>query len=334
MAIKLENRELSAFPKVENEERVYEALSGRVGIPKMRLLGEEGDFYFMISDLLGPSLQDLFVFCDRKFSLKTVLLLADQMIRRIKQLHNKSFLHLDIKPANFLMGTGRLGNLVHIIDFGMSREYIDYQKNHIPYREGLVPRGTYPFVSINTHLGIGMCKIKMCDMDLTVLAVPSRRDDLESLGYVLIYLHRGFLPWLSPNGSIGVDGESLEVINKVVKEKKMNISIEDLCKGLPSAFASYFKYVRALRFDARPDYTYLLRIFRDLYTRQRFSHDYMFDWTVKQFSIVHGRADQPDQPSARQRGKTARQRGKRARRGLKACTPTKACATKEEDLED
>lgn len=306
MAIKLENIDLADFPKVENEERVYESLSGGVGISKMRLLGEDGDFYFTISDLLGPSLQDLFVFCDRKFSLKTVLLLADQMIRRIKYVHNKSFLHLDIKPGNFVMGTGRLGNLVHIIDFGMSREYIDDQTNHIPYREGIFPIGTYAFISINTHLGISMCKIKMCDMDLTVLAVPSRRDDLESLGYVLIYLHRGFLPWLSPEGSTSVDDATPEERIKVIKEKKMNTSIEDLCKGLPSAFASYFKYVRALRFDARPNYVYLLRIFRDLYARRRFSHDYMFDWTVKQFSIIHGRADQPDQPSARQRGKRAR----------------------------
>ena len=87
----------------------------------MRWYGEESSFYVLITDLLGPSILDLFEFCDRKFSLKTVLLLADQMISRIKYVHSKHLVHQDIKPENFLMGTGRLGNLVHIIDFGISR---------------------------------------------------------------------------------------------------------------------------------------------------------------------------------------------------------------------
>lgn len=162
MAVKLEDSSLADFPIVEREAEIYESLSGGVGIPQMRWLGEQGDFNVMISDLLGPSLYDLFVFCDKKLSLKTVLLLADQMICRIKYIHSKSILHVDIKPHNFLMGTGRLGNLVYIVDFGVSREYRDQEtKEHQPYCEGLDPSGTFEFMSINTHLGIGMCNFKM-----------------------------------------------------------------------------------------------------------------------------------------------------------------------------
>lgn len=162
MAVKLEDSSLTAFLIVEREADIYEFLSGGVGIPQMRWLGDKGDFNIMISDLLGPSLNDLFVFCNKKFSLKTVLLLADQMICRIKYIHTKSILHVNIKPHNFLMGTGRLGNLVYIVDFGLSREYRDLKtKKHRPYHEGLIPSGTFEFMSINTYLGVDMCNTKM-----------------------------------------------------------------------------------------------------------------------------------------------------------------------------
>ena len=105
------------LPILEHKSTVYKSLAGGVGIPRMRWYGEECDFYVMISDLLGPSLEDLFNFCGRKFLLKTVL--ADQLIPRVKYLHAKSLVHRDIKPENFLMGTGKLGNVVHLIDFGL-----------------------------------------------------------------------------------------------------------------------------------------------------------------------------------------------------------------------
>lgn len=120
----------------------------------MRWTGEEGHFNIMISDLLGPSLTDLCEFCDSKFSLKTVLLLADQMICRIKYIHSKGYLHMDIKPDNFLMGIGRLGNLVHIIDFGITRSYLDSDGKHRLYSEKATPAGTMSFCSLNTHSGI------------------------------------------------------------------------------------------------------------------------------------------------------------------------------------
>jgi serine/threonine protein kinase len=107
-------------------------------------------------DLLGPSLEDLFNYCGRRFSLKTVLMLADQMIRRVEYVHNKNFIHRDIKPDNFLMGMGSRGNQVHLIDFGLAKRYRDPKTHqHIPYKEQKNLTGTARYASINAHIGIG-----------------------------------------------------------------------------------------------------------------------------------------------------------------------------------
>ncbi|WEW60554.1 serine/threonine protein kinase [Emydomyces testavorans] len=261
IAIKLESVK-AKHPQLEYEARVYKSLAGGVGIPFVRWFGTECDYNAMVIDLLGPSLEDLFNFCNRKFSLKTVLLLADQLISRIEYIHAKSFIHRDIKPDNFLMGIGKRGNQVNVIDFGLAKKYRDPKTHfHIPYRENKNLTGTARYASINTHLGVEQ----------------SRRDDMESLGYVMLYFCRGSLPWQ------GLKAATKKQKYDRIMEKKMTTPTEVLCRGFPNEFAVYLNYTRSLRFDDKPDYSYLRKTFRDLFVRESFQYDYVFDWTVYKY---------------------------------------------------
>uniref|UniRef100_A0A453NT55 non-specific serine/threonine protein kinase n=1 Tax=Aegilops tauschii subsp. strangulata TaxID=200361 RepID=A0A453NT55_AEGTS len=134
VAVKIENSKTN-HPQLLYEAKLYNALQGGTGIANIKWCGIDGEENVLVIDLLGPSLEDLFVYCGRRFSLKTVLMLADQMITRIEFLHSKGYLHRDIKPDNFLMGLGRKANQVYIIDFGLAKRYRDSTTNrHIPYR--------------------------------------------------------------------------------------------------------------------------------------------------------------------------------------------------------
>ncbi|CAA0823952.1 casein kinase I-like 6 [Striga hermonthica] len=264
VAIKLESVK-TKHPQLHYESKIYMLLQGGTGVPNLKWYGVEGEYNVMVIDLLGPSLEDLFNYCNRKFSLKTVLMLADQLINRVEYMHSRGFLHRDIKPDNFLMGLGRKANQVYIIDFGLAKKYRDLQTHkHIPYRENKNLTGTARYASVNTHLGVEQ----------------SRRDDLESLGYVLMYFLRGSLPWQGLKA-----GTKKQKYDKI-SEKKMLTPIEVLCKSYPSEFISYFHYCRSLRFEDKPDYSYLKRLFRDLFIREGYQFDYVFDWTMLKYPQI------------------------------------------------
>ncbi|KAK4294618.1 hypothetical protein Pmani_032764 [Petrolisthes manimaculis] len=224
VAIKLEAMK-ARHPQLLYESKVYKILQGGVGIPHIRWFGQEQQYNILVMDLLGPSLEDLFNFCSRRFTMKTVLMLADQMIGRIEFIHNKNFIHRDIKPDNFLMGIGRHCNKLFLIDFGLAKKYRDNRSRaHIPYREDKNLTGTARYASINAHLGIEQ----------------SRRDDMESLGYVLMYFNRGSLPWQ------GLKAATKKQKYEKISEKKMSTPVESLCKGFPAEFAMYLNYCRGL----------------------------------------------------------------------------------------
>ncbi|THU61970.1 hypothetical protein C4D60_Mb01t00220 [Musa balbisiana] len=246
VAIKLENVK-TKHPRLLYESKLYRILQGGTGIPNVKRFGVEGDYNVLVMDLLGPSLEDLFNFCSRKLSLKTVLMLADQT--------------------------------VYIIDFGLAKKYRDTSTHqHIPYRENKNLTGTARYASVNTHLGIEQ----------------SRRDDLESIGYVLMYFLRGSLPWQ------GLKAGTKKQKYEKISEKKVATSIEALCRGYPSEFASYFHYCRSLRFEDEPDYAYLKRLFCDLFIHEGYQFDYVFDWTILKYqqSMIAGAPPRAIGPSA------------------------------------
>uniref|UniRef100_A0A060TDJ1 non-specific serine/threonine protein kinase n=1 Tax=Blastobotrys adeninivorans TaxID=409370 RepID=A0A060TDJ1_BLAAD len=243
VAIKFEPRKSDA-PQLRDEYRTYKILVGCVGIPNVYYFGQEGLHNILVIDLLGPSLEDLFDWCGRRFSLKTVVMVAKQMISRVQTIHEKNLIYRDIKPDNFLIGKPgtKTANLIYVVDFGMAKQYRDPKtKQHIPYRERKSLSGTARYMSINTHLG----------------REQSRRDDLEALGHVFMYFLRGGLPWQ------GLKAATNKQKYEKIGEKKQTTAIKDLCEGFPEQMERYLSYVRNLGFEETPDYDYL----RDLFTQ-------------------------------------------------------------------
>lgn len=258
VAIKFEPRKCET-PQLRDEYRAYRILSGVDGIPQAYYFGQEGVHNILFIDLLGPSLEDLFDWCGRKFSIKTVVQVAKQMITRVRSIHEHNLIYRDIKPDNFLIGRPGTpnANKVYIVDFGMAKQYRDPKtKVHIPYREKKALSGTARYMSINTHLG----------------REQLRRDDLESLGHVFFYFLRGSLPWQ------GLKAPTNKQKYEKIGMKKQMTTINELCYGLPIQFAQYLSYVRNLRFEEDPDYDYLLSLMDKVLISIGATEDGHYDW--------------------------------------------------------
>ena len=258
VAIKFEPRKTEA-PQLRDEYRTYKHLQGSEGIPSAYYFGQEGLHNILVIDLLGPSLEDLFDWCGRRFSVKTVAQIAIQMLTLIEEVHRHDLIYRDIKPDNFLIGRQGLAdeNHVHLVDFGMAKQYRDPRtKQHIPYREKKSLSGTARYMSINTHLG----------------REQLRRDDLEALGHVFFYFLRGQLPWQ------GLKAPTNKQKYEKIGDKKRTTPALQLCDGLPRQFAEYLDSVRSLAFDAEPAYEEYRMLFLSILDDLGQACDEDFDW--------------------------------------------------------
>ena len=208
-------------------------------------------------ELLGNSLEDLFQKQHKQFSIKTTCMLGIQMIDRIEWVHNKLIVHRDIKPDNFVMGRGDSAHIVYLLDFGLSKKYWSSHLNsHLKFTINKKLTGTARYASINALRG--------CEQ--------SRRDDLEAIGYVLLYFLRGSLPWQ------GLKMDKKDDRYKKIYEKKKATTAEELAKGFPSEMCEYIKYTRNLDFEAKPDYNYLRGLLKNIMIKNSFEFDYYYDW--------------------------------------------------------
>ena len=255
-AMKLENVKKGFFI-LEKEVEIMNYLYGP-RIPYVKSFGQCGFYNVLVMEALGKSLEELRQYSpNKKMTIPCVCKLSYQMIQILEHIHKKSFLHRDIKPENFLMGVGPNNKFLYVIDLGLSKTYRHPQTlAHVQRTKLKGMTGTARFASINT-----LSKYNQ-----------SRRDDLESLGYVIIYLIKGSLPW-NDIKSINKD----ELYDRILKAK-MRIGYEILCQNLPSEFEEYFKYVKAMTFEQEPDYNFLKNLFLNILKKTGGGMDYIYDW--------------------------------------------------------
>lgn len=257
VAIKLEPLE-SRTRILEHEFKVYQDIyHPNSGITQCHYYGLEDDYAVLVIDLLGAPLGSLMEKCNGKFSLKTVLMIGDQMISRLEYLHERGYIHRDLKPDNMLIGRSHHTNQIFLIDYGLAKKYRNSSGEHIPFKEGGKLVGTARYASINSHLGYSL----------------SRRDDLISLGYILVYFAKGKLPWQK------VRGKDKDEKYTNIRKLKQGLGSATICSGLPKELQTYLDYCHNLEFEQRPDYVYLRNLLTGLFKKSKFVYDLTFDWS-------------------------------------------------------
>lgn len=256
-AMKVQDRS-ELYGNLENEAYNLYQLKG-LGIPKIISYGHYRKYNVLVMELLGKALDKLFIEninIGEKLRKKDAILAGIQMIDRIEHIHSKNLLHLDIKPDNFLVGEPD-SSLLYIIDFGFTKQYKSFRTGkHIQYSKKSFFNGNLLFSSARTMNGIE----------------SSRRDDLESLGYVLIHLFSKELPWKNLHYK-----NKNEYAQKAFRLKK-TLPLETLCKDAPKEMIDFMKYVKSLKFEEEPKYDYLRNLLENSIKKYKDPH---FSWANK-----------------------------------------------------
>lgn len=256
-AIKVENlHSLNlTYSLVQKEAKILTKMESEDGFPRNIKYFQEYSNNCLVMTLLGDNLNLLMKKCG-SFSVKTIIMLGYHILIRLESLHLKGLLHRDIKPENIVTGHNSDYNKIFLIDFGLSKPYLDENGIHIPLLEkkGLI--GTARYASINAHNGMEL----------------SRRDDLESWIYVLVYLANGKLPWQN------IAGESKDLKYSNILKIKESIIEETLCEGLPLELTICLKYIKSLQFEETPNYKFLKRLLTDMLEGKTLPSEIRWDW--------------------------------------------------------
>ena len=257
LACKIES--INAFnPQIYHESKIMSLMKGYTGFPNFyKLLYTEQD-KILIMDLLGANLETIMNKLPNKtFTIKSSLMIMTQCIQRLKDLHEKGIIHRDMKPENFVIGKKNKESTIYLIDFGLSKKFLNDNHVHIPMKTGRSAIGTVKYISMNTHQGIEQ----------------SRRDDLESLFYIIIYFIKGKLPWE------GIKSKTkTEKYKKIFEVKKQSIENNGLCGDLICEFNIILKYIINLEFTEKPDYNKILKLIEIIMEKYNCSYDLQFDW--------------------------------------------------------
>ena len=255
VALKVEPRKI-AKPILQNEAFTLFNLAGP-GIPAVKSFGKVKNYNILVEPLLGKSLFDIFAENHKEMPMEDICLIAKQVIDRIQWVHSKYVVHRDIKPDNFLIGK-KDPNVIYLIDFGLSQKYRSATSGkHVRFGFTGKLTGTVRFASANALRG----------------GEQSRRDDIESIGYMLVYFMKKRLPWQGVTGT-----RKMERYLKIYKMKK-NTTPEELCKGLPPEMTEYMIYAKKLEFEQEPNYNYLRKLFSRILKRIHTTNDQLvFSW--------------------------------------------------------
>jgi serine/threonine protein kinase len=256
-ALKFESR---SRPKslLEMEGTIMTYLQGP-NIPFIKTYGYSGDYNLLVMQLMDRSLEDI-IRIRKTFSIKTTAMIGFQLIGALHYIHDKSIIHRDVKPDNCVMGREELNENLYLIDFGLAKKYRSTRTlKQYPLTKKKRLTGTARYASINALEGYEQ----------------SRRDDMESVGYILAYFLRGSLPWQ------GLKLKSKENKYKNILEKKKEISSEELFKGFPNEFVEILEYTKQLDYLEEPEYQMLRNKLMDLCKRLKYNFDFIYDWTTE-----------------------------------------------------
>ena len=242
VAIKLEPYSRKKHSQLSFESKLYHELRHVSCVPRTHYFGRVGEYNALVMDRLGPSIDTFFTEHGNKLKTNIVCSIAINALKAMKEIHSMGFIHRDLKPQNMCCGLGVYKNKIFFIDFGLAKKYVDPQSGkHIPYRNDKSLTGTPRFVSIGCHKGLEM----------------SRRDDIEALLYVLIWLVKGKLPWQ------GCKASNKRKKHKMIMRCKEATTVDKLCEGLPPCFKKVLLHVKSLAYEERPAYESYIRYFED-----------------------------------------------------------------------